>query len=282
MVNLFGADVTDGAENAKFAGSAFVIRRADAAQTAELEDFRVQFAQQERKINLPLPAEIVKTLCWFGWVVILLCAIVSDDVAEGYRNAPWLYWLCGICFAIWIPLYLWEKRRAKQTIEAPETQALNEQAEKLLRQSCESLGIPESAIDLDILAERFVMRNGTPKHKSLDGFNDYLNLNLYAYVQDGSLFLADTETIWEIPCSALRSMKIVKQRCSFADWHKSEPYNSGAYKQYKITVNQFGTLFARCFQIEIADAKGDFYLLIPNYEADAFSTLTGLYPDTGK
>ena len=36
------------------------------------------------------------------------------------------------------------------------------------------------------------------------------------------------------------------------------------------------------FQIEIADAKGNFYLLIPNYEADAFSTLTGLYPDTGK
>ncbi len=280
--NLFGVNITEDADSPGFAGDVFVTRQTDPGQTAELEDFCEQFAQQEKKAGLPLPAEIVKTICWFGWVVILLCAVTGGDLSAGYRNAPWLYWLCVICFVLWLWLFILGKRRQKQAAEAAGTQELNDQAEALLRQAREALGVPESAADLDVLAERFVMKDGKPKHKSLDGFNDYLNLDLYAYVQDGSLLLASTEEVWEIPCSSLRTMKRLKKRCSFADWHKSEPYHSGRYRQFKITANQFGTLFAHCRQIEIADARGDFYLLIPDYEAETFTALTGLHPETSE
>ena len=281
MKNLFGTDITDGAENGKPVGESFIVRRTDAGQDAEIEAYCEQFAEAERKSSLPAPLGLLKAVCLFGWAIPLCGMISAGSFAEGYRRVPWLFWICGICFIIWIALWIYEKKLQKQTADAPETKALNERAEALLRNVREQLGVPDSAMDLDVLGERFVMKNGVPKHKSFDGFNEYLNLDLYAFVQDGSLFLASTDAVWEIPCSALRGVHRTK-RMSFAGWHKAEPHTARSYKKYKITVNQFGTYFAHCVQIEIADARGDFYLLIPEYDAEAFIELTGLHPDTEK
>ncbi len=281
MVNLLGMDITEGAENGKPAGAAFIVRQADAEKAAKLYEYQEKYTETEQKAGLPPLLSLLKSALWLGWVIPGCAIMKAGGFADGYRRVPWLYWLCAGCFAAWLVLFLWEKRRQKQVAESPELKELNENADRFLAEAKAALHIPENAVDLDVFGERFILKNGEPKHKSLDGFSDYLNLDLFAFAEDGSLFLASAEAVWEIPLTALRSAERTK-KLSFAGWNKQKPYNHKDYRKYKVTVNQFGMYFARCWRVNILDSKGEFYLLIPEYDADAFSALTGLHLDNDK
>lgn len=280
IVNLFGYDVTEDAAHSNTIADTFLIRQIDAQKQTEWENFAQNYAQLEQNMELPLPAKILQFICTMGLAITGTGILSSDNQAESYRRIPWIYWLCGVFLVCCIVLYIWRKTREKHAVGSPEHDTLNTQAETLLQQTRQALGIPDDALELDVLAEKFIRKDGKPKHKSLDGFNDYQNLDLYVYVQNGTLYLADVECVWAIPCTSLRSMERIKQRCSFPKWNKQEPPDSKTYKRFKITTNQFGTLFAHCYRVEIADAKGDFYLLIPDYDAESFTALTGLRPNT--
>lgn len=269
MKNFFGIDCTEGSEPV---GSAFTVYKNPSGNDAEWETFESDYVQNEKKKDLPLPLEIIKFLCLIGWVTALCAFVKADEAGALLHRSPWLLWMLTVCFALWLALSVCGKMRAKRT--SPEQAELNRRADALLRETRETLGIPETAIDLDVLGERFVMKDGVPKHKSLDGFNDYLNLDMWAFVRDGSLFLANTEQVWEIPLTSLRGTVRLKKRLGFAGWNKSTPYNEKPYKRFRITVNQFGTYFAHCVQVQIADARGCFFLLLPEYEAEPFSALT--------
>lgn len=279
IYNFFGIDVTKGNDSRDFAGAEFTVRRAPAEQDQALEALESERETLERNSSLPAPLGLVKFLCWLCWI-ILGCAIISGgDFAEGYRRVPAFYWICGICFAIWLPLFIWEKRRQKQTAKSAESEAYIEQGESLLQSAQETLGIPADAVSIDILGEHYaVKKDGSLRHKSI-GLAEYLNVDLWAFVAEGNLYLADIGTVWEIPLTALRSITREKKHYNFPNWNKPEAHDSAKYKSFHITTNQFGQYFARCFRVEIADARGEFYLLIPEYDGEAFMALTHLHPE---
>lgn len=273
-----GMDITEGAEHGKPAGEAFIVRHMDDEQLAKLDQYREKYAETEQKASLPPLLSLLKSVCWLGWV-LPGCAIIGDgDFAAGYRRVPWLYWLCAGCFAVWLVLFIAKKRLQSRVAESPETKALSAEADRFLAEAKAALLIPENAMDLDVLGERFIMKNGEPKHKSFDGFSDYLNLDLFAYAEGGNLVLASTEAVWEIPLTALRGAERTK-KLSFAGWNKQKPYDHKDYRKYKIVLNQFGMYFARCYNVKISDIRGEYFLLIPEYDAEAFFEMTGLHPD---
>ncbi len=281
MLNFMGYDVTEDSENETSAGDAFVIRRWEPAAS----DFRyseMQYKELEQKFELPPLFGLLKLVCGYGAVMMLFGILRLGNPVQGFRREPAYFVVFCICLAGWLGLLLWEKTRPKQVISSPDYQAMAAEARAYLDKGKQALGVPDSAIEVDLLAERYVMQNGVPKHKNIDALNEYLNLSFDAFAQDGCLYLADGAELWEISLSSLRRMHRLKPRFCFADWNKTARHNDKKYKPYKITVNQFGSYFAHCFQVDISDIKGDFYLLIPDYDADAFSALTGLHPDTDK
>lgn len=48
------------------------------------------------------------------------------------------------------------------------------------------------------------------------------------------------------------------------------------YMPYNISSNQTGQYSARYYRVEIADPKGEFYLLIPEYDGGIFMELANL------
>lgn len=278
--NFFGVDVTKGGSSHAFAGAEFTLRSASPEQEQALSELESEREALEQKSTLPAPFGLAKFLIWLVWVILFCGIIQGGDFAGGYRRVPALYWLCGICFVIWLLLFLWEKRRQKRTAGSAESDAYTERGESLLQNAQETLGIPADAVSIDVLGEHYtVKKDGSLHHKSI-GLAEYLNADLWAFVCDGNLYLADISTVWEIPLTSLRSITREKKRYNFPNWNKAEAYHSAKYKPYQITTNQFGQYFARCYRVEIADVRGEFYLLIPEYDGEAFMALTHLHPET--
>ncbi|MBR1393265.1 MAG: hypothetical protein IJ561_05460 [Ruminococcus sp.] len=278
MTNLFGLNVTDNKENTVLDGEVFCTDRISSGQEAEIGSFLEEEMKLEKQGSLPTFLSVIKGICLFVWVITLIGTLnaLADgtSLSQGHKNAPVLDWVGIICFAVWLVLQIVSVLRRKKTKATPEYQQSSENGENLLQSIRETLGIPDDAQKIDVLAERYVMKDGKPKRKAV-GLTEFDNIPMFTYIKDGRLCLADTSSVWEIPLSSLRSMELIKKRASFPDWTKPEPYDSKTYKPYKITTNQFG-YFAKYYRVEIRDLRGDFYLLIPEYDGMTFSDIAKL------
>ncbi|MBQ8010986.1 MAG: hypothetical protein IJ265_05495 [Oscillospiraceae bacterium] len=278
--NFFGVNIEQ--EDDKPDCAAF--QTAEIPPELESEMMRMQTESESflKKADLPLPLIIVKIICWFGWFVVLIGTLKSDvSFMEGYRNAPVLHWIGVVCFILWLGLFLYGRNRMKQMNKSTELAEHIQDSEKLFSDLRQALGVPEDALEMDVLGERYVLKDGKPHHKDA-GLTKYLNISMAAFVRDGNLCLADTMQRWEIPLSSIRSMTLIKKRISFPEWHKDEPFNSPKYKPYKITSNSYGHFFSYYYRIEIRDTRGDFHLLIPHFDGEVFTELTHIRPEESK
>lgn len=269
MTNFFGYNITDNKENTRIDGEIFAtntnIEMKQALETVE---------NLREKYELPLALDIIKSICFLVWITVLTGLISARSFAEGYRNAPVLCWIGLMCFIVWLPLFCIGKARKNRMKKATVEQHI-EKIDDLLDKVKQSFGVPQDADRIDILAERYAIKNGEPKHKSC-GLVDFINLQMFAFVRGENLCLANMEWLWEIPLSSFCSITLVKKIANMPYWNKSEPFNSKKYKSYKIKSNQLGQYFVRYYRVEIVDLKGEFYLLIPEYDGEIFMRLTNL------
>ncbi len=278
--NLFGMNI--GREDDRPDCAAFLTVEIPPELEAEVMRMQTESETLLKKAELPLWLTIFRIVCCFGWIVVLLGTLKSDvSFAEGYRNAPALHWGGVVCFLLWLGLFLYGRRRMKQIANSSDLASHIQDSEKLFSDLRQALGVPEDALEMDVLGESYVMKNGKPRHKDA-GLTKYININMAAFVQDGNLCLADTMQRWEIPLSSIRSMTLVKKRVSFPEWHKDEPFDSPKYKPYKITTNSYGHVFSYYYRIEISDIRGDFCLLVPYFDGEVFTDLTHIRPDENK
>ena len=274
MTNFFGYNITDNKANTNIDGEIFATNTIPAEQNAEIKQFLEKEEDFEKKRDLPLSLDIIKSICFIVWITVLTGLISARSFAEGYRNAPVLSWIGLMCFIVWLPLFCVGKARRNRTEKADVEQHI-EKFDDLLHKVKQSFGVPQDADCIDVFAEYYIIKNGKPKHKSC-GMVDFINLQMFAFVRGGNLCLANMEQLWEIPLSSFRSITLAKKITSLPYWNKSEPINSEKYKPYKIKRNQLGQYFVRYYRIEIVDLKGEFYLLIPEYDGEIFMKLTKL------
>lgn len=280
QVNFFGFDVTKDAKADEIAGSAFQVRTLSEGMEAEVNAAREKLDQLEEQISLPPLLGIVKTFSGLAFFLIL-CSTLNAGIVTALQNAWWLELIGLACLMIWIVLTV-KTWKLQKNVKMPEH--FQEQMEDTLWRARQELwatenidALLENAENFDILAETYVVKNDKPVRKDM-GLTMYANLETCAYVEGGTLYLSDVETLWGIPTASLRSITLVKKRVSFPEWNKTEPYNAKCYKPFKITTNQFGHYFSYYYKVEISDAKGEFYLLIPEYDGEIFMQLTKLRP----
>ncbi len=100
------------------------------------------------------------------------------------------------------------------------------------------------------------------------------NLDFYVFVNDGGLCFYDLRKVWEIPLSSLKYATFEKKKKSFESWNKKEPYNSEKYKKFKINKGKYDYYFLRIYKVEINDIRGEYHLIIPEYDWETFNSLT--------
>ncbi len=280
QVNFFGFDVTKDAGAEEIAGSAFQVRTLSEGMRAEIDAAREKLDQLEEQSSLPTSLGIVKTFSGLAFFLIL-GSTLNAGIVKAFQNAWWLELIGLACLILWIVLTV-KTWKLQKNVKMPEH--FQEQMEDTLRRARQELwatenvdALLENAVNFDILAEVYVVKNDKPVRKNM-GLTMYNNMEVCAYVEAGMLYLSDVETLWGIPTASLRSITLVKKRVSFPEWNKTEPYNAACYKPFKITTNSYGHYFSRYYKVEICDVKGEFYLLIPEYDGETFMQLTKLRP----
>lgn len=281
MKPLFAIDLTTNKKNQQSNGKEFLVQTPSAAIAQSLARSSKQVGDTIEKSKLPLPLRIIEGVCGllgFTFLFGLMRGLTETPFEQAYKNAPWALWLCGTFLAIFGILKFISKQKSKSVLETDESAHAMTSLESVCDAVYTELSVPANARDTDILSFFYKIKNGNIKisERGLQ-MAQFFNPVYKVYADAENLYLVDLSGKYAIPRASMVAIRMVKKRISIAGWNKVERYNKGIYKQFKLTVNNYGNIFCKCYHILEFHCHSQAYgLYIPCYELPVFETLTGL------
>lgn len=275
--NFFGIDTTYGADNLGIDGLVFRTKSIPEEYEKELEELFKLKNSFEDKILLPVFFKVLQIIMLAVCLIFLCCsfeALVGGvSLKVQYSNAPELFWIVGMCFLVWFVLLVSPKMLLKREENKAELDAINAKSRKLYDDISKYLEIPDQHLDIYILGELYKIKDGKLHHVK-SAYYDYITFNMSVYVKDDKLCLADNSTVYEIPLASFVKAKYVKNRVDFSAWTSNEKFDPDWYNK-NLKLRSF------YFRLEINDANGNYYLIVPDcdYDASAFINLIGIAVD---
>lgn len=269
MKPFLGIDLTRNKKNEQFNGEEFLIQKPSAALSESLEATTDKAEKTIEKSKLPLPLRILQLICGFA-VLLIAGGIINAGVslAEGYHNAPWLFWTAGICAVLWLILWLCGSHKARHTLETDESTQTFSHLDGVANAVYSELAVPADAKNIDILSFFYKIKDGEIKvqEKGMQVFQ-YFNPEFKIFTDEEKLYLANLEGKYAFPLSSIVKIHTVKKHIRIAGWNKDEEYNKGFYKQFKLTTDNYGCIHCKQYYILEITHQGDSYgIYIPCYE----------------
>ena len=274
MKNVFGYPYSKDGDT-PCDGARFITNRADAALKKEIDDVFGKVLETGSKASLPGWLQTLKLICYVGAAIVVISLLrnLGDlTLAEMYGNAPAIFYGGGVCLALWVVLFCIEKLKYKKVDDSGEIDKALESMEALNFRSEEQLGIPHDHKKVDVLSFRYTEKNGKVKIKE-ELFYKHVNNEMKLFRNGDDLCLADIDSVYSFPISDIKKYVLKKKKANMDEWNKDVPFNKGEYKQYKITSNDYGTIFCRYYAMQISDVFGEYELFFPEYELAQFKAI---------
>ena len=281
MKPIFAIDITNDKNNTTANGSEFIIRSLKKDTADKLQSSEDKIDDIKEKTKLPLWLRIIKIACEFVGLVFLVGIIRGAGnvgLSQGYKNAPYLFWICGACLAVWGAISLLGRAKEKEVLETSGAENAIDTFQANQEDALSELNVPANAPCLDFLLFKYKEKNGRILPQA-PGFmpTPYINMGLRVFLENGNLCVADLESVYAFPLSDLKAIKAVKKRISVMGWNKNEAPTQGKYKPYKMTVNNMGCIFMKPYYAIELDHDGNAYeIYFPCYELPAFEAYTKL------
>lgn len=284
MKPFLGIDLTTDKKNEKSNGEEFLVAVPSSAITQSFERFSDKAEEAIDKSKLPLPLRIGQFVFGIAGAIIALGifkAVTKNEdisIALAYRNAPWMFWIGGICIVAWGILKFLSVRKAKNTFESEETQQTISSLGSVGNEIFSELAVPSDAKDIDILSFFYKIKNNEIKacEKGMQ-ITPYFNPVFKIFADSENLYIANYEGKYAFPLSALTAIRTVKKHVSVPEWNKDEDYNKGIYKQFKLKQDDYDCIHCKNYHILEINYKNEVWgLYFPNYELPIFEELTGL------
>ena len=265
--NIFG--VRDDAD--QIDGSAFVVRTIDPALKEKMETFgkdAESFANEHRPSHR---LALIRTLALVVGVVLLtVTRMKGNEAGIGsfgalIRAYPIPIISSFLLFGVAIGLVIYERISLSKAGTSDAAQNLKERSKAIDEEAYAALGVPDSAISLDLLTSSYRTQNGAPNSIVHTAFA------FRAWSENGTLYLSDIENVVAIPKGAIVNFTRIEHRINFYFWNKAE-----SPRQYGIRANYGGSYTAKDVSVaHIRSDGGEYELLIPPYEMENFLRLTG-------
>lgn len=271
MKNVFGINITDNKSNESPDGEVFVTAKISDAQQKALDREFENAEKADEKKDLPFLLSILYYLtlaaavCCVGGVVKGLSR-GKVSLAQAYQNAPAVFWIGGVCAVVAAVLGIFKHLRKKKAENSEETKLEERRVQTLETGNYLTLGVPETATDVDVLAFRYKVKNGETKvvHTA---FADYVDTQVKAFTRDGMLCLADLSQCVSIPLDEITGIENIQKRITVLGWNKPTACNQGEYKPYKITTDNMGVLHFKSYCAVTVNHNGEtFEISLPPYE----------------
>lgn len=276
MKIFFGINASDKNEE-RMVGDELIIRRPSQESLDALNKSGDAATEMLKNASLPTWAKIIKFILGIAAAFTVLGIIRAEvSIEQAFKNAPYIFYIGGISLIGYLMLTVIEKLKQKKVLAEESVSEVNTDIDQKADIIYKELNVPEDAPEVDVLAVRYKEKYGEPDI-SFNALSapTFINMILRAYVQDGMLCLADFEGVYAIPLSDIWWIKTVKKNICLPVWNKDEEPNKGIYKQYKITVNNYGYYFKPLHILEFMHEGVMWQLYFPCYELPVFERLTG-------
>ena len=281
MKPFYGIDRTTVKKNTFHEGDCFIAATVRQASRESYERTLNAAANSVEQTKLPLVLRGIRTACSWIFALIFIGIIRSlgeVTLAEGYENAPGLYWAMGISALIWGILTILSRRKSNAVTNTEEfAQAMHRldgEVERIQRE----LEVPAGAKSVDVVQLTYRWKDGKLKINT-QGMETtpYTNIPMQVFRREDALCLTDLENRYELPIRSMRCLKKVKKPLICQNWNKHEPINSEFYKPYKLSLDNYNRVRVKSYGLlELHHEGSDWAVWLPPYELNYISALTGL------
>ena len=272
MKNIFALNDTD-PNNEVFDGQLFLCAEIPATQQQICEEFDADSEQLAEKAQLPKPLQILMVV---AGVAALLCILVFVKLLDGEEPTP-LYWFlipAAIAGAVFLLLFVLARRKNEDVLKSREFAILEENSDRIDRENRAFLGVPENTPMIDIFTYTYKIKNGKEKRDRF--LFDFLNMELSAFCENNTLYLADISSKYGIPLHDITGIRCIDKKVRFPLWNKEEAPNKGIYKPFKIREDDSVYYMKPYYALDILHGGEEYELLFPGYELATIEKLTGL------
>lgn len=278
MTNIFGFHFEKGSnvDVDKFDGAEFIVKEVSAQTSEKLDSINESTDEHSKKMNLPLPLALLKYLALFAGMITVVSVLRAEvTVSEAFSNAPYVFYIGGIGWIIYAILQLTEWLKKKKHIASDSFAEYLEKAENHAAASKQELGIPQNAPCVDVFCFAYKYNKKDEQVQAKSDFK-YLPLELFIFQDEQKLYLADLTTVFAFDKKDCVNIEKIENRTTFKGWNKEEAINSAKYKKYKLTANQYGTVFCKYYySLQISSNSKLYEILIPPYEIATFASIIG-------
>lgn len=286
MKVFLGCDITNDKKNEAINGDAFLKATPTEEQNALYRQSVENAFGLVEKTKLPAPLRVAEWICGFlgaiGALGILKALADGEEklsLAQAYENAGWLFWLVGGLLVAWAVLFCLAKHKEKTTLEENSTEKITNDLDTVAKAIYDSLGVPENAVEVDVLSFSYVTKEGRPQVKERGLSTPYMNMVMSAYIENDTLCLTNLDGKYVFPLSSLRAIRTVKKSVQIPSWNKELPHSDAMYKPYKMTEDKYGSIHTKPYHILELERDGEAWgIYFPCYELPTFQALTGLSP----
>ena len=220
------------------------------------------------------------------WILAFSCLAGSMVLffggtrAELYTSTPFLHVIDGglliasLVFNFKARRISNERNRlGENNIQFDFTEA-SKQLEKAAAEAAKELGVPSSALSVDILPFHYVIKGGAIR--SADKKGRYNVLSVSMYVRDDALCMATAQELFRVPLSEIRGYREYDEDFTIDMWLKPEESDSDRYKDFNLRKS--GLMGRRGHGYVGIDIGGAYELLVPGYDAPAVIALLKIVP----
>ncbi len=281
MKPFLGIDLTENRKNDQPNGTELIAATPSPAMQQALETSMGKADDAEARAKLPLPILIVQYACGILGVIIfgsLLRGISEVSFAQAYKNAGWLFWLCGGCLALWALLKFWSTRKETKVLGSEESTHVLSNLENISNSIYTELGVPTDASEVDILSFFYKNKDGQIKicEKGIQ-LAKFMNPAFKIYKDADNLYLTNLTGKHAFPLSSLKAIRKINKNGNVITWNKVAATTEGRFKQYKLTVDNYGRIhFKNYYILELTHNGEEWGIYIPCYELPALEYYTGL------
>ena len=285
MKPFLGIDITKNKNNETLNGQEFVAARVSAIRSDLLSRAVDDVEKQAEKTKTPRIIRVIRMISFFGMLVMtygIISALGGEEkvtLPQAYQNAPAVFWIAAGCFALWLLISLVERNMEKKAAENVEADKALSKAEQIVKDSYQELGVPESAVNFDLLVFRYVEKKGKIVPQGI-GSATFMAANCKIFTENGFLCFADAEQRFHLPMSAIRRIETVKKDAGIPTWNKDVPVNKPPYKQFKLRIDNYGVIHFKPYYILELELDGETWgVYFPSYELPIIESLTGHHPE---
>lgn len=277
MKYLFGRNITKESKSDVPDGQQYLIADLPEALADKLAQAEYAEERAERRSKLPMVFSVIKYICLFiGFTFGAGILRGSVSLAQGYRNAPYLYWITGVCLIVGGLLWLIGRSREKHLDERAPVRAARRAQREAERGADAYLSVPEHTKTADVLLVEYFIREGEPVCKGPAWLSA-----MRLYCQDNTLCLTDGTTVFAIEKDKLSALRLVERNTAILGWNKEDNPAQNRFQKAGLYLKKQTPAGLRFYcALEWIDDSEVWQLLFPAYELSKITSLTGLKAPT--